>query len=74
VIAGAKLIISTIKGTLKCSDCGFEGESQSIPDLPDQIAMFAPMKCPKCEGSATTITGGKEFIITNIEAEIPGVP
>ncbi len=74
VIAGAKLRISTIKGTLKCSDCGFEGESQSIPDLPDQIAMFAPMKCPKCEGSATTITGGKEFIITNIEAEIPGVP
>jgi Zn finger protein HypA/HybF involved in hydrogenase expression len=29
------------------------------------------MKCPKCGGSSTTITGGKDFIITNIEVEIP---
>jgi Zn finger protein HypA/HybF involved in hydrogenase expression len=32
--------------------------------------MFAPMKCPKCGSSATEITGGKDFIITNLEAEI----
>ena len=70
----AELRIKTIKGRLACSECGFEGESQVDPDLPPQIAVFAPMKCPKCGSSATTITGGKDFIITNIEAEVADTP
>lgn len=70
VIEGAKLVITIKKGRVMCNDCGTEGEAQSIPDIPDQIAMFAPMKCPNCGSSATVITGGKEFIISNIEAEI----
>ena len=71
IIEGAELRIKTVKGKLLCSDCGFEGESIVDPDIPPQLAVFAPMKCPKCGGSSTTITGGKDFIITNIEAEIP---
>jgi hydrogenase nickel incorporation protein HypA/HybF len=71
ILEGAELRIKQVKGKLLCSDCGFEGESQVDPDIPPQIAAFAPMKCPKCGGSSTTITGGKDFIITNIEAEIP---
>jgi len=70
IAEGAELRIKTIRGRLACSDCGFEGESEVDPDLPPQIAVFAPMKCPKCGSSATTIIGGKDFIITNIEAEI----
>ncbi|MHA1138314.1 MAG: hydrogenase maturation nickel metallochaperone HypA [Candidatus Thorarchaeota archaeon] len=71
IIEGAELRIKNVKGRLLCSDCGFEGESIVDPDIPPQIAVFAPMKCPKCGSSSTTITGGKDFIITNIEAEIP---
>jgi Zn finger protein HypA/HybF involved in hydrogenase expression len=40
------------------------------PNIPNQIAVFAPMKCPKCGGSSTKITGGKDFVITSIEAEV----
>lgn len=71
IVEGAELRIRNIKGKLLCSSCGFEGESIIDPDIPPQLAVFAPMKCPKCGGSSTTITGGKDFIITNIEAEIP---
>lgn len=70
IVEGAKLHIKTIKGKLLCSECGFEGDSKVDLDIPPQIAVFAPMKCPKCGSSSTTITGGKDFIITNIEAEI----
>ena len=72
VIEGAELRITIVKGRLKCKDCGFEGESIVDPDIPPQIASFSPMKCPKCKGSSTEITGGKEFIISSIAAEIPG--
>ncbi|MFW9850593.1 MAG: hydrogenase maturation nickel metallochaperone HypA [Candidatus Thorarchaeota archaeon] len=71
VVEGAKLQITRKKGVLKCSDCGFEGESEVDPDVPPQIAVFSPMKCPKCKGSSTKIVGGKEFIITDILAEVP---
>jgi hydrogenase nickel incorporation protein HypA/HybF len=70
LLEGAKLNITVTKGRISCHDCGYEGEAQSVPDVPAQLAMFAPMKCPKCESSATVITGGKEFIIANIEAEM----
>ncbi|MGY5859337.1 MAG: hydrogenase maturation nickel metallochaperone HypA [Candidatus Thorarchaeota archaeon] len=70
LVEGAELRIKNVKGKLQCSECGFEGESIVDPDIPPQIAVFAPMKCPKCGSSSTTIIGGKDFIITNIEAEI----
>jgi len=70
ILEGAELRIKTIKGQLLCNDCNFQGESQMDPNLPNQIAVFAPMKCPKCGGSSTKITGGKDFVITSIEAEV----
>jgi len=70
ILEGAELRIRTVKGRLLCSDCKFEGESQVDPNIPNQIAVFAPMKCPKCGGSSTKITGGKDFVITSIEAEV----
>lgn len=71
IIEGAELRIKTVKGRLECSDCGFEGVSEVDPDIPPQIASFSPMRCPMCQSSSTVITGGKEFIITNIQAEVP---
>jgi hydrogenase nickel incorporation protein HypA/HybF len=70
ILEEAELRIKTIKGQLLCNDCNFQGESQMDPNIPNQIAVFAPMKCPKCGGSSTKITGGKDFVITSIEAEV----
>jgi hydrogenase nickel incorporation protein HypA/HybF len=70
VLEGAELRIKTVKGRLFCNDCHFEGESQVDPDIPDQLAVFAPMKCPKCGSSSTKIIGGRDFVITSIEAEV----
>jgi hydrogenase nickel incorporation protein HypA/HybF len=70
LLEGAELRIKKVKGRLRCSDCGYEGLTDVDPDIPPQIASFAPMKCAKCGSSATEITGGKEFIITDIQAEV----
>lgn len=70
LLEGAELNIEMVKGRLRCQECGFEGEAEADPDLPPQVAVFAPMKCPKCNGAATEISGGKEFVITNLEAEL----
>ncbi|MGQ4910915.1 MAG: hydrogenase maturation nickel metallochaperone HypA [Candidatus Thorarchaeota archaeon] len=70
LLEGAELRIRTVPGRLKCMDCGNEGEAETDESLPPQIAMFAPMKCPKCGSSNTVITGGKDFVITSIEAEV----
>jgi hydrogenase nickel insertion protein HypA len=74
ILEDAELRIKTVKGKLRCNDCSFEGESQADPDIPNSIAVFAPMKCPKCGSSSTKITGGKEFVITSIEAEVAESP
>ncbi len=70
VAEGAKLKIIKKKGVLKCEDCGATSESNADPDVPPQMAAFAPMKCPECGSSATEIVGGKEFVITDIRAEV----
>jgi hydrogenase nickel incorporation protein HypA/HybF len=70
VLEGAELRIKTIKGRLLCKDCSFEGESEVDPNIPNEVAAFAPMKCPKCGGSSTKIIGGKDFVITSIEAQV----
>lgn len=71
ILEGAELRIKTVKGRLKCNECGFEGDSEVDPDIPNEIAAFAPMKCPQCSSSSTKIVGGKDFVITSIEAEVP---
>ncbi len=70
LLEGAELNIVPVPGRLKCEDCGFEGESQSDSSLPPELAVFAPMKCPRCGSSATEIIGGKEFFIRDIEVEV----
>jgi hydrogenase nickel incorporation protein HypA/HybF len=70
IVEGARLNIKKVRGRIKCQQCTHEGEAQVQDEIPSQVAMFAPMKCPKCQSSATMITGGKDFVITNIEAEV----
>ncbi|MGD9381169.1 MAG: hydrogenase maturation nickel metallochaperone HypA [Candidatus Thorarchaeota archaeon] len=70
ILEGAMLKIKKVRGRIKCQQCAHEGVAQLQDEVPSQVAMFAPMKCPKCQSSATVITGGKDFVITNIEAEV----
>jgi hydrogenase nickel incorporation protein HypA/HybF len=70
ILEGAKLKVKKVRGRIKCQQCAHEGETQVQDDVHSQTAIFAPMKCPKCQSSATVITGGKDFVITNIEAEV----
>jgi hydrogenase nickel incorporation protein HypA/HybF len=70
ILEGAELAIHRVPGRLRCTDCGHEGPAAVDSNLPPQIAMFSPMKCAECGSSNTTISGGKEFIITSIEAEV----
>lgn len=70
ILEGARLNIKMVKGRVKCKDCGHEGEAGSPDEALGPAAMFAPMKCTNCGSSATMITGGKDFFITNIEAEV----
>ncbi|MFW9954700.1 MAG: hydrogenase maturation nickel metallochaperone HypA [Candidatus Thorarchaeota archaeon] len=70
IIEGAELRITKKRGRLRCSECGFEGESQMDSDVSPQIAVFSPMKCPRCKSSSTEIIGGKEFIITDLVGEV----
>jgi hydrogenase nickel incorporation protein HypA/HybF len=74
LLEGAELRIKSVKGQLSCNECGFEGYSEVDPDIPPQIAVFAPMKCPNCGSSSTRIMGGKDFVITNIQAEVAESP
>jgi hydrogenase nickel incorporation protein HypA/HybF len=70
ILEGAKLNIKKVRGRIKCQECAYAGETQVQDEMSVQVAMFAPMKCPKCQSSATVIIGGKDFVITNIEAEV----
>ncbi|MFW9966215.1 MAG: hydrogenase maturation nickel metallochaperone HypA [Candidatus Thorarchaeota archaeon] len=70
ILEGARLNVKKVRGRIKCQKCAHEGEAQLQDDIPSQAAIFAPMKCPKCQSSATVITGGKDFVITNIEVEV----
>ncbi|MEM2143430.1 MAG: hydrogenase maturation nickel metallochaperone HypA [Candidatus Thorarchaeota archaeon] len=71
IVEGATLNIRVTKGRLLCRECGYEGETSTDSAFPPTIAPFMPMKCARCSSSATTIVGGREFIITSIEAEVP---
>jgi hydrogenase nickel incorporation protein HypA/HybF len=70
ILEGAKLNIKMVKGRIRCKECGNEGEAGSLDEALGPAAMFAPMKCTKCGSSATMITGGKDFLVSNIEAEV----
>jgi len=70
ILEGVKLNIKKVRGRIRCQQCAHEGEAQMGDEVPSQIAMFAPMKCPRCQSSSTVIIGGKDFVITNIEAEV----
>lgn len=56
---GAKIIITKIPITMKCTSCDFCGEPSS----------FINNKCPVCNGARIIRAGGNEFYIDSMEVE-----
>lgn len=61
-VHGAKLVIFKIPITMKCLDCGFDGETKS----------FQENKCPVCGSSSMKMSGGNEFYIDSMEVDDDG--
>ena len=68
IMEGSQLIITEQEGTVKCSNCGYQGDFKYADD-PLYHVPVPTLKCPKCT-STVTITQGKECTITNIKMMI----
>lgn len=67
IAENAKIDISEIPVTIKCPECGYEGEA----DLDDSDHYAPIIECPKCENLRISILGGKDCIVKNIVVEKP---
>lgn len=62
ITEGAQLKIYKIPITMKCSSCGFVGETKDFTDN----------KCPGCMSTQMKMVGGNEFYIDSLEVEEDG--
>jgi hydrogenase nickel incorporation protein HypA/HybF len=69
---GVRLEIAPVKGRVRCSECGVEGE----PGLPGGSAdHFLPvsMSCAACGSREVVLGGGRELRVVSAEIEKEGV-
>ncbi|MHA1410123.1 MAG: hydrogenase maturation nickel metallochaperone HypA [Candidatus Odinarchaeia archaeon] len=69
IAEGAKITIKTIKGSIKCEKCGYEGTRQ-VEDIDHMMISFTPFTCPKCSSPDTVIISGREVNIKNIQLKL----
>lgn len=62
IAEGAQIKITKIPITMKCLDCGFNGETNSFRDN----------KCPICNSRDMKLASGNEFYIDSIEVDGDG--
>ena len=65
IMEGSKLVIDEQEGTVKCSNCNYEGGFK-YEDDPLYHVPVPTLRCPKCS-STVNITAGKECTIRNIK-------
>jgi hydrogenase nickel incorporation protein HypA/HybF len=68
IMEGSKLIIKEQEGTVKCNNCGYQGDFKYTDD-PLYHLPVPTLKCPKCNNTVT-IKQGKECTITSIKMMI----
>lgn len=65
IMEGSKLHIEEKDGSVKCSNCGYEGDFK-YEDDPVYHVPSPTLNCPKC-GGVVNIVGGKECTIKSIK-------
>ena len=70
---GADLIITEQKGKIDCEECKFSGEIEEKDKEVDhfEVNFKNIFQCPKCGSNKTTISGGRDIYVNNIEVELP---
>ena len=58
IAENAKIVINTIHGEFKCSDCGYEGAIDRSNAC-----------CPECGSLSIKMTKGREFYVENLKVE-----
>ncbi|MHA1754464.1 MAG: hydrogenase maturation nickel metallochaperone HypA, partial [Candidatus Odinarchaeia archaeon] len=69
IAEGVKVKIKTIKGKIKCNNCGYEG-SKKVEETDHFMISFSPFTCPKCGSPNTDIIGGRETNIKDIKLKL----
>ena len=54
----AKLIVERVPATIRCRSCGYDGALGK-----------RRRRCPNCEGTDFTLTGGREYFVDSLEVE-----
>ena len=65
ILEGSKLVIEDREGTVRCSQCGYEGGFK----YEDDSAFHMPMptlQCPECDAQVE-IVGGKDCVIKRVK-------
>lgn len=58
IAEGAKLAVERIPATIRCSSCGYDGALGK-----------RRRRCPSCESTDFTLTGGREYFVDSLEVE-----
>ncbi|MEM2109351.1 MAG: hydrogenase maturation nickel metallochaperone HypA [Candidatus Odinarchaeota archaeon] len=70
VVEGAKIIIKTLHGALKCAECGYEGRLNKRVSKTHYSTLLPQFQCPNCQSMKTDIIGGREMNIKNIKLKL----
>lgn len=74
-LAESKIVIKSVPGQVKCSDCGAITEisfKKASPDTVDaSLAMMNPgaFTCKNCMGTSTTIVSGRQALVKSMKVD-----
>ncbi len=69
ILEGSSLKIETVKGVIKCPECGYEGGINVYEDETHHI-YIPSVNCPDC-GKMAIIQKGNEFILKSVKIRSP---
>ena len=68
IMEGSRLVIEERQGTVRCSQCRYEGGFKYEDDVAFHIPM-PTLQCPKCDAQVE-IVGGKDCIIKRVKMTV----
>jgi len=64
ILRGSRLVITRVRGFVRCRECGFEGEVGAE----DGLAGIA-FSCPRC-GGLLDVARGREFVVRRVRLQV----